>query len=43
MERAFRKQRAAVMTSTTVKSVTVDAEGPLPRSRTEGKKGPEEP
>ena len=38
MERAFRKQRIAVMTSTTVKSVTVDGEGRC-RVRIEGKKG----
>ena len=36
MERAFRKQRIAVMTSTTVKSVTVDGEGRC-RGRIEGK------
>lgn len=41
MERAFRKQRIAVMTSTTVKSVTVDGEGRC-RVRIEGKKGEEE-
>ena len=40
MERAFRKLRAAVMTSTTVKSVRVNAEGRC-EVETEGKKGPE--
>ena len=40
MERAFRKLRAAVMTSTTVKSVRVNAEGRC-EVEIEGKKGPE--
>jgi len=42
MERAFRKLRAAVMTSTTVKSVRVNAEGRC-EVETEGKKGPATP
>ena len=42
MERAFRKLRAAVMTSTTVKSVRVNAEGRC-EVETEGKKGPRNP
>lgn len=39
MERAFRKLRAAVMTSTTVKSVRVNAEGRC-EVETEGKRAP---
>lgn len=41
MERAFRKQRIAVLTSTTVKAVTVGGDGKC-RVRIEGKKGEEE-